>query len=64
MIKIIGFIAAVLTSISFLPQVWKTLKTKSTKDISLSTFLIGFVGTSLWLVYGFVRKKQKNTILL
>lgn len=48
----IGFLAATLTTISFLPQVIKVWKTKSTQDISLEMFLIFSCGLFLWLVYG------------
>jgi MtN3 and saliva related transmembrane protein len=49
---IIGLLAATGTTISFLPQVIKTWKSKSAKDLSLSMFLIFCTGTLLWLIYG------------
>jgi len=49
---IIGLIAGTLTSISFLPQVFKIIKTKHTKDISLGMFVMLGTGIFLWLVYG------------
>lgn len=52
MITIIGLIAASLTTISFLPQAIRSIRTKNTKDISLTFTLIMFIGLSLWLVYG------------
>ncbi len=48
----IGYLAATGTTISFLPQVIKTWKSKSAKDLSLGMFLIFFIGTALWLTYG------------
>lgn len=48
----IGIIAGALSCTTFLPQVIKTWKSKSTKDLSLVMFLIASVGTTLWLVYG------------
>lgn len=48
----IGFIAAILTTVSFLPQVIQVWKTKSTKDISLGMFSIFSLGVLLWLIYG------------
>ena len=51
-IEIIGLIAATLTTGAFIPQVYKALKEKSTKDISLTMYLILFVGLVLWLIYG------------
>jgi len=48
----LGLVAGFLTTIAFLPQVIKTWKTKSARDISLTMFLFFCVGVSLWLVYG------------
>ena len=50
--EIIGLIAAVLTTSAFIPQVYKTWKTKSAGSISLTMYLAMFVGILLWLVYG------------
>jgi MtN3 and saliva related transmembrane protein len=47
-----GTLAGTLTTISFLPQLIKILKTKSAHDISLGMFLIFCAGVSLWLAYG------------
>ena len=49
---IIGLMAAVLSTISFLPQVLQAFRTKHTKDISLATFLLLSIGIILWLIYG------------
>ena len=52
MIEWIGFAAAALTTLSFLPQLVKTGMTRSAGDLSL-TMLIAFgAGVALWLVYG------------
>lgn len=51
-IKIIGLLAATLTTIAFIPQALKTLKTKSTDDISPSMFILLCSGVVLWLIYG------------
>ncbi len=50
--NLIGFLAGALTTISFVPQVIKVWKSKSTKDISLGMFLLFTIGVSLWLAYG------------
>ncbi len=50
--EIVGMIAGALSCTTFLPQVIKTWKSKSTKDVSLNMFLIASIGTTLWLVYG------------
>jgi MtN3 and saliva related transmembrane protein len=55
-VLILGYIAGFFTTISFLPQVIKTWKTKSTKDISLIMFILFVLGISLWFVYGLMEK--------
>ncbi|MCC8423915.1 SemiSWEET transporter [Mucilaginibacter sp. UR6-11] len=51
-IEIIGFMAAFSTTVSFLPQAVKTIRTKDTSGISLSMYVVFTVGTFLWLMYG------------
>tara|TARA_X000001036_G_scaffold254825_1_gene237223 strand:+ start:9179 stop:9442 length:264 start_codon:yes stop_codon:yes gene_type:complete len=51
-VQSIGFLAAICTTIAFLPQAWKIYKTKSSKDISLPTWIIFSFGVFLWLIYG------------
>ncbi len=51
-ITLLGLIAAICTTASFLPQVIKTLKSKKTNDISLLMYAILTIGLFLWLVYG------------
>ena len=51
-ISIIGFSAAVCTCLSFLSQAIKTIRTKQTRDISLSMYITLNIGLFLWLVYG------------
>lgn len=52
--ELLGFVAAFLTTVSFLPQAIKAWKTKSTKDISLPMYLLFILGVSLWAIYGFM----------
>ena len=52
--KYLGFIAGILTTIAFLPQVFKVWKTKSTSDISLAMFIIFTTGITFWLAYGII----------
>jgi len=52
----IGTGAAVLTTVSNFPQLWKCWTTGSTGDLSLKTFLMLFVGVLLWTVYGWLRQ--------
>lgn len=51
-IDIIGYVAATMTTISFLPQLIRVVKLRSARDISLGMFLIFTLGTTFWLVYG------------
>jgi MtN3 and saliva related transmembrane protein len=51
--ELIGMAAATLTTVSFVPQVLKTWKSRSAKDVSLGMFLLFSLGVALWLIYGF-----------
>ncbi|MCF7861241.1 SemiSWEET transporter [Candidatus Woesearchaeota archaeon] len=51
-VLIIGYIAAVLTTVAFLPQAIRILRLKETKDISLLTYICFSAGVFSWLVYG------------
>jgi MtN3 and saliva related transmembrane protein len=48
----IGYAAAFLTTVSFLPQVIKVWKSRSARDISLYTYSLFTVGAALWFSYG------------
>jgi MtN3 and saliva related transmembrane protein len=48
----VGSIAAALTTIAFVPQVVKTLRTRQTRDISTAMWSLFCAGVGLWLVYG------------
>ncbi len=50
--EIVGLIAAVLTTSAYVPQVYKTWKTKSAGNISLTMYIAMFIGIILWLIYG------------
>jgi MtN3 and saliva related transmembrane protein len=51
-IEIVGLVAAALTTAAFVPQVYKTWKTKSADELSLTMYLVFFTGIMLWLAYG------------
>src|SRR5882762_9023730 len=51
-IDVIGYCAAMMTTISFLPQLIRVVKLRSARDISLGMFLIFTTGTACWLAYG------------
>ena len=48
----IGSVAAAFTTCSFIPQVWRVLQTRHTKDISLGMYALFTSGVALWLAYG------------
>ncbi|MEY3324538.1 MAG: hypothetical protein RL316_1138 [Bacteroidota bacterium] len=52
--EILGYAAGAVTAFTFLPQVIKTWREQSAKDISLTMFLIAFINEIMWLVYGFM----------
>lgn len=52
LVEAIGAVAGILTTVSFLPQVVKSWRSGSTRDLSLTMFLSFCVGVALWLVYG------------
>ena len=49
---LIGALASTLTTIAFVPQVWRAWKTRSARDLSLPMYLIFTTGVVLWFVYG------------
>lgn len=50
--RLIGLAAATLTTVSFLPQAYRSLRTHDTRSISLSMYAIFTLGIALWLIYG------------
>ncbi len=51
----LGLFAGTLTTLSFLPQVIRTLRTRHAGDLSAAWLLIFGLGTATWLVYGILR---------
>jgi len=49
---LLGLIGGTLTTSSFVPQVLKAVKTKSTKDISTGMFVLLSAGILIWIIYG------------
>ncbi len=54
-ITVLGYAACAVTALTFLPQVVKTWKEKSAKNVSLMMFLIAFVNEVMWIAYGVLR---------
>lgn len=61
-LEIIGLIAGALSCFTFVPQIFKTYQTRSVKDVSLSTFVIIFISTLIWLYYG-IEKNAPSIII-
>lgn len=55
-ITIVGLIAGVFTTTAFVPQVIKSVRTKSAKDLSLGMSVMFCCGVFLWLIYGILNK--------
>ncbi|MDE3236201.1 MAG: hypothetical protein KGO81_09625 [Bacteroidota bacterium] len=68
MIDLVGYIGSFLTSITFIPQVYKSWQSKSVGDLSTWMILIVISSTIVWLVYGFAITSgpviSANTIVL
>jgi MtN3 and saliva related transmembrane protein len=58
----IGWLAAVLTTFSFVPQAIKVIRTKETSSISLWMYSIFTLGISFWLVYGLMIGSVQMTL--
>jgi MtN3 and saliva related transmembrane protein len=55
-VDVLGYLAGLITAFTFLPQVLKTWKTKSAKDVSLAMFVIALTNQILWLAFGILRE--------
>lgn len=51
-ITLLGMIAGAMTTIAFLPQLFKVWRSKSAEDISMTWLIIFSSGVLLWLIYG------------
>jgi MtN3 and saliva related transmembrane protein len=51
-IEVAGLVGAFLSSVTFIPQVYRVWKTKGVNDLSLAMIVIVFSSTIIWLVYG------------
>ena len=54
-VEILRYSAGFITSLTFLPQVVKTWKEKSAKDISLLMFVIAAINEVMWIAYGILK---------
>jgi MtN3 and saliva related transmembrane protein len=67
-VEILGYSACAVTALTFLPQVIKTWKEKSARNVSLMMFIIAIANEILWIGYGFLREDMviivTNVIML
>jgi MtN3 and saliva related transmembrane protein len=47
-----GYVAATLTTLAFVPQAIKTIRTRDTRSISLGMYVVFTIGIGFWLLYG------------
>jgi MtN3 and saliva related transmembrane protein len=50
--ELVGYLAAALTTCSFIPQAWLTFRTRDVRGVSLGMYTAFTVGIALWLLYG------------
>ena len=60
--EVVGVVAAILTTCSFLPQAIKVLRTRETGAISLAMYSMFTAGVALWLAYGVMTTQWSITI--
>jgi MtN3 and saliva related transmembrane protein len=48
----VGYLAALMTTLAFVPQAIKTIRTRDTRSISLGMYVVFTAGIAMWLVYG------------
>jgi MtN3 and saliva related transmembrane protein len=61
-VELLGFLAATLTTASFIPQVWLTWRTRRTDGVSLVMYSIFTTGVACWLAYGVMHRSWPITI--
>ena len=54
LVDAVGALAAILTTISFVPQAWHSFRTRDVSGISLGMYSVFTVGVALWLLYGWL----------
>ena len=53
-IELLGYLAALLTTMAFVPQAWQTFRTRDVSGISAPMYCVFSTGVALWLAYGIV----------
>jgi len=54
--SLIGYLAAFLTTVAFVPQTYRALKSKDLSSISLNMYLLFTLGVIFWIYYGYVNE--------
>lgn len=60
-VSAIGYLAACLTTLSFLPQAIRVIKTRDTESISLTMYIMFVTGLLMWLAYGLLTNNAAVT---
>ena len=63
-VDILGYAAGAITTLTFLPQVIKTWKMKSARDVSLLMFIIAAINEVLWIAYGALLQPMNWVIII
>lgn len=54
---IVGTVAGILTTTSFLPQVWHSFRSRSCRDLTYGMLIVMLSGTALWTLYGVMLRR-------
>ncbi|MBI4143423.1 hypothetical protein HY487_00900 [Candidatus Woesearchaeota archaeon] len=60
---IIGYLGGIFIMVSFIPQVIKSYRTKSVKDLSIWMIAATFIGTLFWITYGYFIKSSPVLVM-
>lgn len=58
----IGYIATIISVISFLPIVYTVYKTGKTNNFPLKALILALMANSIWLIYGFYKNAKANIV--
>ena len=56
-VNVLGYLAALASMASFVPQAWKVIRTRQTKDISVGMYLLTVAAFALWLAFGLLQSQ-------
>lgn len=52
LVELVGYVAACLTTLSFVPQAWLIYRTRNVSGVSLGMYGVFTAGVTLWMIYG------------